>query len=66
MTIAAAPAPRLRIGDSVVLADDATGIAAAVTAHNNRARIPLLEDALNPFLLDPAKLVFQGSGGQVR
>ena len=56
MTIAAAPAPRLRIGDSVVLADDATGIAAAVTAHNNRARIPLLEDALNPFLLDPAKV----------
>ena len=51
--MAAAP---LRIGDHFLRADDPVAIDAAVTTHNNRGRIPGLDDSLNPFLLDPAKV----------
>lgn len=56
VAVAAETAPiLLRIGQQSVAASDSAGLAAAVTAQNDRARIEDLPDTLNPDMIDPAK-----------
>jgi hypothetical protein len=56
----------LGIGDDVIPASDSAALSSAISAHNGRARIPNVPDALNPGVIDEAKAAAfaAGLGGQ--